>query len=42
MSELDALEAHYPGGIAGFIDDALSKIDGSDKEQLLLDLKGKQ
>ncbi|MGA9098852.1 MAG: hypothetical protein WB392_07980 [Methanotrichaceae archaeon] len=42
MSELDALEVHYPGGVAGFINDALSKIDGSDKEQLLLDLKGKQ
>lgn len=40
MSELDALEAHYPGGIAGFIDDALSKTNGSDNEQLMLDLKG--
>lgn len=40
ISELDALEAYYPGGIAGFIDDALSKIDGSDNNQLMLDLKG--
>lgn len=40
MSELDALEAHYPGGIAGFVDDALSKIDKSDNGQLLMDLKG--
>lgn len=39
MSELDALEAHYPGGIAGFIDDALSKIESADNEKLLLDLK---
>ena len=39
MSELDALEAYYPGGIGGFVDDALSKIDGTDKEKLLLDLK---
>lgn len=39
MSELDALEAHYPEGIAGFLDDALSKIDSIDKEKLLLDLK---
>lgn len=40
MSELDALEAYFPGGIAGFIDDALSKIDSFDGEQLMLGLKG--
>jgi len=40
IAELDALEVYYPGGIAGFIDDALSKIDGSGNEQLMLDLKG--
>lgn len=40
MSELDALEVYYPGGIAAFIDDALSKIDSADEEELMLDLNG--
>ncbi|MDD1759933.1 MAG: hypothetical protein LUQ44_04945 [Methanothrix sp.] len=29
MAELDSLEVHYPGGIAGFLDDFLSQIKGT-------------
>lgn len=44
MVELDALEVYYPGGIAGFLEEALSKYDFSfdfspDKESWMLDLR---
>ncbi len=39
ISELDALEVYYPRGIAGFVDDALSKCSGIDLRNILLDLK---
>lgn len=39
MAELDALEVYYPGGIAGFLDDALSRYDDIEKGPFLLDLK---
>lgn len=39
MAELDALEVYYPGGIAGFINSALSGYDDIEKGPFLLDLK---
>jgi hypothetical protein len=42
MAELDAMEAYYPGGIAGFLDSCLSKYAFNsevEKEFWLLDLK---
>jgi hypothetical protein len=40
MAELDALEAYYPGGLDGFVDEAISKYANTsklDKETWLLD-----
>jgi len=42
MAELDALEAYYPRGIAGFVEDTLSRYTSNidlDQEEWLLDLK---
>lgn len=42
MAEIDALEAHYPGGIAGFLEECLSKFIGNsdpETESWILDLK---
>jgi hypothetical protein len=42
MVELDALEVYYPGGIAGFLDEILSKYSHSfdlNNELWILDLK---
>jgi hypothetical protein len=42
MAELDALEAYYPRGIAGFVEHALSRYSTDldlDKEEWLLDLR---
>jgi len=42
MAELDALEAYYPRGIAGFVEDVLSRYTPDldlDQEEWLLDLK---
>jgi hypothetical protein len=42
MAELDALEAYYPKGIAGFVEHALSRYTTDldpDKEEWLLDLR---
>ncbi len=42
MAELDALEAYYPRGIAGFVEDALSRYTQDldlDKKEWLLDLR---
>jgi hypothetical protein len=42
MVELDALEVYYPGGIAGFLDEILSKYSHSfdpNNELWMLDLK---
>ena len=42
MAELDCLEVYYPGGIAGFLSDALAKyLSGfdPDSESWVLDLK---
>lgn len=42
MAELDALEVYHPGGIAGFLDESLSKyacISDPDNESWMLDLR---
>jgi hypothetical protein len=42
MAELDALEAYYPGGLAVFVEEALSRYEDTsklDEETWLLDLK---
>ena len=42
MAELDALEAYYQGGLAEFVEEALSRYEDTsklDEETWLLDLK---
>jgi hypothetical protein len=36
MAELDCLEAHYPEGVAGFLNEAISKIKQKSKRELAL------